>query len=72
MKTRFLYKDRDGNGSTTGWVVWSHNRLHQRRQFATDGVRFFYQPTVSSEFIPVSESELPDAARSALNAAKGK
>lgn len=70
MKTRFLYKDRDGNGSTMGWVVWSHNHLHQRRQFATDGVRFFYQPTTRSPFEIVSESDMPAAARQALKDAK--
>jgi hypothetical protein len=68
---RFLYRDADGDKcSTSGWVVWAHNRLLQRRQFATDGVRFFYQPAKDGLFIIVSESDLPDGARAALDAAR--
>jgi len=70
-KVRFLYRDADGDKcSTTGWVVWAHNRLLQRRQFATDGVRIFYQPATDKPFIIVSDSELPDGARVALKAAR--
>jgi hypothetical protein len=70
-KIRFLYQDADGDKcSTTGWIVWAHNRLLQRRQFATDGVRFFYQPAKDKPFIIVPESELPDGARAALDAAR--
>lgn len=70
QRTRFLTKDRDGKGSTTGWVVWAQNRLLQHRQFATDGVKFFYQPTKRSPFIPVTESELPQGAAEALKQAQ--
>jgi hypothetical protein len=69
-QVRFLIKDRDGKGSTTGWVVWAHNRLMQRRQFATDGVKFYYQPTKRSPFLPATESELPREAAEALKRAQ--
>jgi hypothetical protein len=58
-KQRFSFKDQDGKSSTTGWVVFAYNHLYQRRQFATDGVRYFYQPTLRDDFIIVGESELP-------------
>jgi hypothetical protein len=69
-QTRFLIKDRDGKGSTTGWVVWAHNYLNQRRQFATDGVKFFYQKTKRDPFEEVSESSLPANAAEALRKAR--
>lgn len=55
MKTRFLIKD----GSTTGTVIWGHNYLNQRRQFAFDGVKFYYQPSTREPFIEVQASEVP-------------
>jgi hypothetical protein len=71
-KTRILCKDNDGKKySTPAWVVWGHNYLNQRRQFATDGVKTFYQPTTRSDFIIVSESELPRKVYFSLCDARG-
>ena len=72
MKTRFLVKDRDGAGSVSGWECWAHNVLIQRRQFATDGVRVFYQHKTSAPFVQVNERDLPANAREALASAMGK
>jgi hypothetical protein len=63
QKKHILTKDREGKGLTSAWVIWGHNRLNQRRQVATDGVLFWYQPTTRSPFVPVSEQDIPDAVR---------
>lgn len=66
-KTRILFKDTDGQKtSTSAWVVNAKNHLLQIRQFATDGVRFFYQPKKQDPFIIVSETEMPTIAKELL------
>ena len=54
-------------GSTTGYVIWAHNHLNQRRQFAFDGRYWFYQPTTRSSFIKVNPRDLPKNAVSAMS-----
>lgn len=66
-RARIGFRDQDGNGSTTATVVWAHNHLNQRRQFATDGVRFFYQPGKRDSFVIVNERNIPAAARKTLD-----
>ncbi len=53
-------------GSTPAWLVWGHNYLNQRRRFAYDGVRWFYQPTTRSRFREVSERDIPCNVREAM------
>jgi hypothetical protein len=59
-KTRFLVKFKDDVGSVTGEVITGYNFLNQMREFAFDGVRWFYQPKKEAAFIEVSGSEVPD------------
>jgi hypothetical protein len=66
-KKRFYYEDQGEKCSTTGLVVWGHNHLMQRRQFAFDGQRYFYQSNPSKLFIIVSKSDLPQGVRQQFN-----
>ncbi len=71
QKTRIRFKDTDGETTvTSAWVVNAANHINQTRQFATDGVRYFYQPNSSSLFRIVNEQDLPDNARHALDSAR--
>ncbi len=54
------------DGSTTAWVIWGQNYLLQKRQFAFDGVVWFYQPTTRSKFMVVSEGDVPQGVRTAM------
>jgi hypothetical protein len=56
---RIGVEDRDGRGSCTAWVVWGFNRLMQKRQFAFEGRKWYYQPKSEAWFIPVTATEVP-------------
>ncbi len=49
-------------GSTTAYVVEAQNHLLQKRQFAFDGVFWFYQPDSRSPFQKVNTMDVPDNA----------
>lgn len=69
-RTRFLTKIREELSSTTGTVIWGHNRLNQRRQFAFDGVQWFYQPDKRSPFVPVNGDDVPKPVKDAMDHAR--
>jgi hypothetical protein len=55
-RRRILTKD----GSTTAYLVWGQNHLLQKRQFAYDGVKWYYQPSVREKFIQVNTMDVPE------------
>lgn len=65
-KTRIIYTERGVEGSTSAYLTWGHNHLHQRRQFATDGVKWFYQPDASAKFGLVGQDWMPKEPRNIL------
>lgn len=52
--------------SIGAWVIWGHNYLHQRRQFAYDGRYWFYQPTIRSAFQEIGAEWIPPAVVEAM------
>lgn len=65
-RQRFATKIDEETGSTTGVVLFDHNKLNQRRLFAFDGGRYFYQPDLRSSFLIVSETELSENLKKSL------
>ncbi len=64
VKQRIGFLDADGEKcSTAAYVVTGLNHLNQKRQFATDGVRFFYQPRNDAWFIIVDERDVPETVK---------
>ncbi len=55
-------------GDTHAYVIWGHNYLNQRRRFAYDGVRWFYQPTTRARFREVSARGVPLPVHEAMEA----
>lgn len=54
-------------GSTTAYVIWGQNHLLQKRQFAWDGVIWYYQPTTRSNFMVVNEQDVPLSVRNGMS-----
>ena len=67
IQTRIVYESAQGNCSTFVYIVEA--RLHTNaplRQFAFDGLRYFYQQSMSKPFIEVPESFVPEFVRESL------
>jgi hypothetical protein len=57
---RIGYTDHNNqHGSIMCHVSDFHNALMQVKKIAFDGVRWFIQPKSNSQFIQISESEIP-------------
>lgn len=56
------------DSSTTAYVVWGQNHLLQKRQFAFDGQRWFYQPDTRTMFIQVNPMDVPENVLSIMSA----
>lgn len=66
MKTKFQFEDKDGLGSTSGYVFQAQNGQNKVRQYAFDGVKWFYQQTKNQPFLEVPMSVVSEDALAAL------
>jgi hypothetical protein len=69
-KQRIVVKDGD-TSSTAAYVVTGQNHLLQKRQFAFDGRKWFYQPDNRSKFQPVNAMDVPENVVNLMHAETG-
>lgn len=58
MRVRFGYENKYGMSSVNGVVIKRYNGLSKMRQYAFDGVRYFYQPSMKGSFIQVPVDDI--------------
>lgn len=61
MRVRFGYENKYGMCSVSGVVIKRYNGLSKIRQYAFDGVRYFYQPSTKGSFIQVPVDDINPA-----------
>jgi hypothetical protein len=71
-KQRIIAKVDDDLRSFLATVIDGPNRLLQKRQFAFDGRKWFYQHKKGQPFTPVPATEIPDPVLQTMSAETGR